>query len=112
MPAVYSQGGDYAVATLLATQWGLAALTRLGDESDEKTSTLRGDCLAGALHRQRHPLQPSGDQHLLTSRLATSTKAIKALLVFRGEGDVERQGAGWTRVKAFREGVINGAGPA
>ena len=45
--AVYVQGGDYAVATLLATQWGLAALTRLGDESDEKTSTLRGDCLAG-----------------------------------------------------------------
>ena len=47
MPEVYRQGGDYAVATLLATQYGLAALTRLGDESDEKTSTLRGDCLAG-----------------------------------------------------------------
>ncbi len=30
------------------TQYGLAALTRLGDESDEKNSTLRGDCLAGA----------------------------------------------------------------
>jgi hypothetical protein len=29
--------------------------------------------------------------------------------VFRGEGDVERQGAGWARVRAFREGVINGA---
>jgi hypothetical protein len=26
-----------------------------------------------------------------------------------GEGDVERQGAGWARVKAFRDGVINGA---
>jgi hypothetical protein len=36
---------------------------------------------------------------------------IKALLVFGGEGDVERQGAGWARVKAFREGVINGAQP-
>ncbi|HYZ66573.1 MAG TPA: hypothetical protein VE666_02005 [Mycobacterium sp.] len=47
MRAVYDQGGDYAVSALLATQWGLAALTRLGDESDEKTSTLRGDCLAG-----------------------------------------------------------------
>ncbi len=39
----------------------------------------------------------------------TSTKAIKALLVFRGDGDVERQGAGFARVRAFREGVINGA---
>jgi hypothetical protein len=48
MPSVYEKGGDYAVATLPATQNGLAALTRLGDDSDEKTSTARGDCLAGA----------------------------------------------------------------
>ena len=87
---------------------GLAALTRLGDESDEKTSTLRGDCLAGGYTASV----------ILYNRPDTSTyhispgdldEAIKALLVFRGEGDVERQGAGWARVKAFREGVINGA---
>jgi predicted metalloprotease len=110
MPQVYKQGGDYAVATLLATQYGLAALTRLGDESDEKTSTLRGDCLAGAYTASV----------ILYNRPDTSTyhispgdldEGIKALLVFRGEGDVERQGAGWARVKAFREGVINGAEP-
>jgi predicted metalloprotease len=108
MPRVYDQGGDYAVASLLATQWGLAALTRLGDESDEKTSTLRGDCLAGGYTASV----------ILYNRPETSTyrispgdldEAITALLVFRGEGDVERQGAGWARVKAFREGVINGA---
>jgi len=110
MPAVYHLGGDYAVATMLATQWGLAALTRLGDDSDEKTSTLRSDCLAGAYTASV----------MLQNRTETSTYAIspgdldegiKALLVFRGEGDVERQGAGWSRVKAFREGVINGAEP-
>lgn len=108
MPRIYRQGGDYAVAALLATQWGLAALNRLGDESDEKTSTLRGDCLAGGYTASV----------ILYNRPQTSTyhispgdldEAIKALLVFRGEGDVERQGAGWARVKAFREGVINGA---
>jgi predicted metalloprotease len=108
MPAVYDQGGDYAVATLLATQWGLAALARLGDDSDEKTSTLRGDCLAGGYTASV----------IIYNRPATSTfhispgdldEGIKALLVFRGEGDVERQGVGWNRVKAFREGVINGA---
>jgi predicted metalloprotease len=108
MPSVYDQGGDYAVATLLATQWGLAALSRLGDESDEKTSTLRGDCLAGGYTASV----------IIYNRPETSTfhispgdldEGIKALLVFRGEGDVERQGAGWARVKAFREGVINGA---
>jgi predicted metalloprotease len=110
MRRVYAQGGDYAVASLLATQWGLAALTRLGNESDEKSSTLRGDCLAGAYTASV----------ILYNRPETSTyhispgdldEAIKALLVFRGEGDVERQGAGWARVKAFREGVINGAQP-
>jgi predicted metalloprotease len=110
MPEVYRQGGDYAVATLLATQWGLAALTRLNDTSDEKTSTLRGDCLAGAYTASV----------IIYNRPETSTfhispgdldEGIKALLVFRGEGDVERQGAGWARVKAFREGVLNGAEP-
>jgi predicted metalloprotease len=108
MPQVYKQGGDYAVATLLATQYGLAALTRLGDESDEKTSTLRADCLAGGYTASV----------ILYNRPDTSTyhispgdldEGIKALLVFRGEGDVERQGAGWARIKAFRSGVIDGA---
>jgi predicted metalloprotease len=110
MPEVYRQGGDYAVATLLATQYGLAALSRLGDESDEKTSTLRGDCLAGAYTASV----------ILYNREATSTyhispgdldEGIKALLLFRGAGDVERQGAGFDRTRAFREGVINGAQP-
>jgi predicted metalloprotease len=110
MPTVYAKGGDYAVATLLATQWGLAALTRLGDDSDEKTSTLRGDCLAGAYTASV----------ILYNREATSTfhispgdldEGIKALLLFRGGGDVERQGAGFDRTRAFREGVIDGAQP-
>lgn len=108
MPQVYRQGGDYAVATLLATQYGLAALTRLGDDSDEQTSTLRGDCFAGAYTASV----------IIYNRPETSTyhispgdldEGIKALLVFRGEGDAERQGAGFERVRAFREGVMNGA---
>jgi predicted metalloprotease len=110
MPAIYQRGGDYAVATLLATQYGLAALTRLGDDSDEKTSTARGDCLAGAYTASV----------ILYNRSATSSyhispgdldEGIKALLLFRGDGDVERQGAGFDRTRAFREGVINGAQP-
>jgi hypothetical protein len=108
MPEVYRKGGDFAVATLLATQYGLAALTRLGDQSDEKTSTLRGDCFAGGYTASV----------IIYNRPDTSTfhispgdldEGIKALLVFRGEGDTERQGAGFVRVRAFREGVMNGA---
>jgi predicted metalloprotease len=111
MPEVYRRGGDYAVATMLATQYGLAALYRLGvGEMDEKTSTVRGDCLAGSYTASV----------VLYNRPETSTyhispgdldEGITALLVFRGEGDVERQGAGFERVRAFREGVINGAQP-
>lgn len=110
MPEVYRQGGDYAVTTLLATQWGLAALARLGDESDAKVSTLRGDCFAGAYSASV----------ILHDRVETSTffispgdldEGIKALLVFRGDGDVDRQGAGYGRVKAFREGVMEGVAP-
>ena len=110
MPSVYKKGGDYAVATLLATQYGLAALTRLGDDSDEKTSTARGDCRAGAYTASV----------MLYNRPDTSTYHIspgdldegnKALLVFRGSGDADRQGAGFDRVRAFREGVIDGAQP-
>jgi predicted metalloprotease len=107
MRQVYRQGGDYAVATLLATQYGLAALERLGNQSDEKTSTLRSDCLAGAYT----------SSVILHDRPQTSTysispgdldEGIKALLVFRGDGDVERQGAGYERVRTFREGVLYG----
>jgi hypothetical protein len=38
-------------------------------------------------------------------------EGIKALHVFRGSGDADRQGAGFDRVRAFREGVIDGAQP-
>jgi hypothetical protein len=36
-------------------------------------------------------------------------EAITALLVFRGDGDVDRQGAGFGRIRHYRDGVINGA---
>jgi predicted metalloprotease len=111
MPEIYNQGGDYAVATLLATQWGLAAQSRLGDDlTDVKKTTLRGDCLAGSYTASV----------ILHNRSATSSysispgdldEGIKALLLFRGDGDVDRQGAGFDRTRAFREGVINGAQP-
>ncbi len=108
MPEVYRQGGDYAVSTLLATQYGLAALTRLGDDSDEKTSTLRADCLAGG-YTASVILQNRAETSSWSISPGDLDEGIKALLVFRGDGDADRQGAGFDRVRAFREGVINGA---
>jgi predicted metalloprotease len=109
MPTVYRKGGDFAVATLLATQFGLAAMTRANDKSDDKTQSLRGDCFAGSYTASV----------LLQNRKETSSfgispgdldEAITALLVFRGDGDVERQGAGFERIRHYRNGVLNGAG--
>jgi predicted metalloprotease len=105
---VYKEGGDYAVATLLATQYGLAGLTRLGDTSDEKVSTLRSDCFAGG-YTASVLLQNRKDTSTFNISPGDLDEAIKALLVFRGEGDADRQGAGFVRVRAFREGVLNGA---
>lgn len=108
MPEIYRKGGDYAVATLLATQFGLAAMERANDRSDEKTQSLRGDCFAGSYTASV----------ILGNRSATSSyqispgdldEAITALLVFRGADDASRQGAGYERVQHFRDGVINGA---
>lgn len=76
MPEAYRQGGDYAVAKLLATQYGLAALTRLGDQSDEKASTLRGDCLAGG-YTASVIIYNRPDAAPTTSRPVTSTKASR-----------------------------------
>lgn len=108
MPEVYRQGGDFAVATLLATQYGLAAMSRANDQSDDRTQSLRGDCFAGAYTASV----------VLGNRSETSSyrispgdldEAITALLVFRGSGDEARQGTGFERTRYYRDGVINGA---
>ena len=87
MPRVYDQGGDYAVSALPATQWGLAALTRLGDDSDEKAFTARGDCLAGG-YTASVILHNRADTSSWSISPGHLDEGIKELLVFRGEGDV------------------------
>lgn len=111
MPSIYDEGGDWAVATLLATQWGLAVQSRMGDDlSDVKTTTARADCMAGA-----YTVSVLKYDREATSSLTISPgdldEGIKALLLFRAEGDVDRQGAGFDRVRAFREGVLQGPSP-
>jgi predicted metalloprotease len=108
LPEIYKEAGDYAVATLLATEFGQAAMQRMGDDSEGKTSILRGDCYAGAYTASV----------ILYNREATSSfhispgdldEGIKALLLFYGDGDVSEIGTGFDRTKAFRTGVIDGA---
>jgi predicted metalloprotease len=106
MQRLYLQGGDWAVATLLATQWGLAAQHRLGDDlSDVKTTTARADCLAGA-YSASVVLHDRADTSTVSISPGDLDEGIKALLVFAGDKD--SQGAGFDRTRAYREGVLKG----
>lgn len=107
MPQFYAQGGDFAVAALIATQYGLAGLSHLGINADDQDASLQGDCMAGgwtaSVLLQNRPT--SG----YTLSPGDLDEAIAALLLFRGGGDEERQGSGFVRVEAFRHGVMDGA---
>ena len=109
MPRVYEQGGDFAVATLLATQYALAAMTRAQDTSDDRTQSLRGDCFAGS-YTASVVMGTRSETSSYSISPGDLDEAITALLVFRGDGDVDRQGTGFERIRHYREGVINGAG--
>ncbi|MGB6073881.1 MAG: neutral zinc metallopeptidase [Rhodococcus sp. (in: high G+C Gram-positive bacteria)] len=103
----YEQGGDFAVAALIATQYGLAGMAQAGIDADDQDASLQGDCFAGSwaasvLLQNR----PTSGYTLSPGDL---DEAIAALLLFRGEGDQSRQGSGFLRVEAFRHGVMDGA---
>jgi predicted metalloprotease len=114
MPQVYKDtgdamgnSGDFGVAALLATEYGRAALARASDRADEKTSSLRADCLAGGYSAS----VVKGDRKD-TSSYAISPgdldEAVRALLIFPG-ADAEQQGSGFERVRAYRDGVLHGS---
>ncbi len=107
MPRVYDQAGDFAVATLLATQYALAAMTRANDQADEKTQSLRGDCFAGA-YAASVILGDRSDTSSYSISPGDLDEAVMALLVFRGSDDVDRQGTGFDRIRHYRNGVLNG----
>jgi hypothetical protein len=48
MPRFDEQGGDFAVAALIATQYGLAGMAHAGIDADTQDASLRGDCCAGS----------------------------------------------------------------
>jgi predicted metalloprotease len=83
-------------------------MTRANDESDDKTQSLRGDCFAGA-HTASVVRGNRSDTSSFQISPGDLDEAITALLVFRGDGDVDRQGAGFERIRHYRDGVINGA---
>ncbi len=114
MPRAYEMG-DFAVATLFATQYGLEVQDQLQKPpGDEITATVRGDCFSGAWAAALLPENQSDpavvERYVLTLSPGDLDEGIRVLLTFRTASDRERQGPGFTRVKAFRTGVLNGPG--
>jgi predicted metalloprotease len=110
MHDTYDDGGDFAVATLIATQYGLDIEDQLGDTpSDEVVATLEGDCYAGAWAAGILPgVQQATDEGIQLSP-GDLDEAVSVLLKFRSADERSRQGPGFDRVRAFGVGVTDGA---
>ena len=108
-PALYEQNGDFGVATLIATQYGLDVTDQLQSADNEVAATLQGDCFAGAWAQALLPDSTGASAYDLVLSPGDLDEAVSALLSFRSASDRDRQGPGFDRVKAFRTGVMEGA---
>lgn len=107
--------GDFAIGALFGTQYGMEVQDQLQKPpGDEITATVRADCFTGAWAAAMLPerqLDPAvRERYVLTLSPGDLDEAMKVLLSFRTAADRERQGPGFTRVKAFRTGVLSGPG--
>lgn len=108
IPDAYDQNGDFAVSTLIATQYGLDIVEQLGSADTEVEATLQGDCFAGSWAAAILPPDPPEAYQLVLSP-GDLDEGVAVLLSFRSEEDRARQGPGFDRVRAFRLGVLEGA---
>ena len=107
--------GDFAVATLFATQYGLEVQDQLlKPPGTEAIATVRGDCFSGAwaaaLLAESQPDPAQGPRYTFHLKPGDLDEGVRVLLTFRSEADRQRQGPGFARVKAFRTGVLSGPG--
>ena len=108
IPAIYQQGGDFAVATLFATYYGLDVAEQLGSADDDKSAALQGDCFAGAWASALLPPSPPEAYELVLSP-GDLDEGVSVLLSYRSEAERKTQGPGFDRIRAYRTGVIKGA---
>ena len=62
MPQIYDQGGDFAVATLIATQYGLAVLSHGGQDATEQTHLAARRLHGRRVGGQHSARGPTGEQ--------------------------------------------------
>ncbi|WP_426571263.1 neutral zinc metallopeptidase [Aquihabitans sp. McL0605] len=111
IPQIYQQGGDFAVATLFATRYGLDAVHQLGTAKDDASAALQGDCLAGSWAAALLPPNPPESYQLVLSPgdLDEGVAVLMQTSSSGGSGSANGGGDAFQRVKAYRTGVIKGA---
>ncbi len=112
MPALYEDFGDFAVAMVIAHEWGHAVQARAEVSGTPFELEQQADCFAGAwvasviLEKSENLTLSPGDLD----------EAISGFVVFRDApgtamDDPNARGSAFQRVSAFQDGVINGAEP-
>jgi predicted metalloprotease len=122
MPELYDEIGDFSMATVIGSQFSLAALEKLGDEADDLDRALRADCLTGAwiasavisdrgiADEQDNPL---GNEFILTP--GDLDEVVQAYLT-RGDlfteldSELGDAGTAFVRIAALRRGITTGIG--
>jgi predicted metalloprotease len=110
MPDLYESFGDFAVALVIAQEWGHAVQARAGITGPTTFDLAQqADCFAGAWVASIILGEAS-----ITLSPGDLDEAISAFVVFRDApgttaDDPEAQGSAFERVAAFQDGVISGA---
>ncbi len=110
-PALYKQGGDFAVSTVIGGQYSTAAQARLSATGKPLGLSLQADCMTGTWAASVFlENRPDAKLRLSAGDLDESILAMLAL----GDppdaveaGDAER-GSGFQRVGAFQAGFLSG----
>jgi predicted metalloprotease len=107
-PALYERFGDFAVALVIAHEWGHAIQQRAGISGATIDEEMQADCFAGAWANSIL----NGDSDLVLSA-GDLDEAIAGFLVFRDapgtpQSDPGAHGTAFQRVAAFRDGVVDG----
>lgn len=116
MPELYDEIGDFSMATVIGTQYSLAALEKLDDEAADFDKALRADCLTGAwvassILQDRgvsSEENPTGNEFILTP--GDLDEIVLAYLT-RGDlfteldSDLGEPGTAFVRIGALRRGL-------
>lgn len=111
-PQLYEKFGSYAVAMVLAHEWGHAVQDQMGTSDGSVPTVLleqQADCFAGAWTKSIG----DGESQNLSLSSGSLDAALGGMLEFRDEpgtnpNDPMAHGSGFDRVRAFRDGFTEG----